>query len=253
MSRNFELLQKLEQEQRLQPEVVPLSRSIAASEISSLDAETEREAQPRKHFPDEVCTLVRRLFLLDCAGPRAVVFSSVERGAGCSWIAAHCAQALATQTKQSVCLVDANLFFPALHNFFEVENSHGFAEAMSNSQPLEKCATQVAPRNLWLLTSGNGPAHDMLSDIDSLRSCMRQLREQFDYAIIDTPPWNLYSHAEVLGSVSDGIVLVLKANSSRRVATQKLVTEMKAANIRLFGAVLNQRTFPIPQAIYDRL
>lgn len=248
MSRNFELLQKLEQQQS-QTEVLP----ITPSESSSAPAETEREPQPQMHFPDEVCTLVRRLFLLDPGGPRVVVFSSVERGAGCSWIAAQCAQALATQLRRSICLVDANLSAPALHSYFEVENNHGFAEAMSHSQSLGKCATQLVPRNLWLLTSGHGSMHDVVFNVDSLRDCMRQLREQFDYAIIDAPPWNLHSHAALLGSAADGILLVLKANSSRRSAAQTLVAEMKAANIRLLGAVLNERTFPIPQAIYHRL
>lgn len=248
MSRNFELLQKLEQE-RSQIGVLPISRS----EVSFPHAETEREPRPEVHFPDEVCTLVRRLFLLDTGGPRVVVFSSVERGAGCSWIAAQCAQALAAQIERSICLVDANLSHPALHSYFDVENNHGFAEAMSHSQSLGKCATQLAPRNLWLLTSGQRSTHDVVLNIDSLRDCGRQLREQFDYAIIDAPPWNFHSHAAVLGSAADGIILVLRANASRRSATQTLVAEIKAANIRLLGAVLNERTFPIPQAIYDRL
>jgi Mrp family chromosome partitioning ATPase len=250
MSRNFELLQKLEQEQRSR---ISISRSTAASQTSSPRLEAEPESQPVMPSPEEVCKLVRRLFLLDPRGPRIVVFSSVERNAGCSWMAAHCAQVLATQIRRSVCLVDANLLFPALHSFFEVENSHGFAEAMSRAQSLAKCATQVAPRNLWLLTSGTGSAHNMFSDIDSLRDCMQQLREEFDYAIIDAPPWSLYSNAAVLGSSSDGIVLVLKASSSRRATVQKVVAEITAANMRLLGAVLNQRAFPIPQAIYDRL
>jgi Mrp family chromosome partitioning ATPase len=112
---------------------------------------------------------------------------------------------------------------------------------------------QVVPRNLWLLTSGHGSTHDVVFNVDSLRDCMRQLREQFDYAIIDAPPCNLHSHAALLGSSADGILLVLRANSSRRSAAQTLVAEMKAANIRLLGAVLNERTFPIPQAIYHRL
>jgi Mrp family chromosome partitioning ATPase len=253
MSRNFELLQKLEEEQRPQTGAVPISRSIAAASISSSLAEAGLQTQPGFQSPDEVCKLVRRLFLVDVSAPRVLVFSSVERGAGCTWMAAHCAQLLATQIKGSVCLVDANLPFPALHSFFGVDNSRGFAQALLHSQLLAKCATQLTPRNLWLLPSGRAPAHDAIVDIDSLRGSMRQLREQFDYAIIDAPPWDLHSHAAVLGSAADGIVLVLKANCSRRGATQKVVAEMKADNIRLLGAVLNQRTFPIPRAIYERL
>jgi protein-tyrosine kinase len=53
--------------------------------------------------------------------------------------------------------------------------------------------------------------------------------------------------------LSDGVVLVLKANSSRREAARQALNEMQSANVRVLGAVLNQRTFPIPEKIYKRL
>jgi Mrp family chromosome partitioning ATPase len=251
MSRNFALLQKLEQERRSR--TGPSSRLVPASEASFPQLEVEPESQPVRQSPDEVCMLVRRLFLLDPGEQRIIVFSSVERKAGCSWMAAHCAQVLATQVRRSVCLVDANLHFPALHSLFGVENGNGFADVMLRAQPLVKCATQVAPRNLWLLTAGGRSAHDRFPDIESLRDCIGQLREQFDYTIIDAPPWSFNSHPALLGSSADGIVLVLKADSSRRSAVQNAVGEIKAANMCLLGAVLNRRAFPIPKAIYDRL
>jgi len=251
MSRNFALLQKLEQEQRSR--TVPTSRLVPAPEASFPQLDAGPESQPGMHSPDEVCMLARRLFLLDPREPRIVVFSSVERNAGCSWMAAHCARALATQVRQSVCLVDANLSFPALHRFFGVENSGGFAQAMLRTQPLAKCATPLVPRNLWLLTSGGGSAHGIFPDIESLRDCMQQLREEFDYTIIDAPPWSVNSYPALLGASADGIVLVLKADSSRRSTVQNVVGEIKTANMCLLGAVLNRRAFPIPKAIYDRL
>jgi Mrp family chromosome partitioning ATPase len=253
MSRNFELLQQLEQEERSKSEVVPISRPPHVPEDPSSAAGNDHESDPQVNFPAEVCKLARRLFLMESSGPRVVVFTSTERATGCSSMAARCAQALATQVRRSVCLVDANLPHPALHSYFEMENRHGLAEALSRSQSLAKCVTQATPRNLWLLTSGQGPANDGLSDFDSLHDCMRQLRQEFEYAVIDAPPWNLHSHAATLGSAADGIVLVLRANFSRREAARKLVAEIKAANIRLLGAVLNDRTFPIPKPIYDRL
>jgi len=49
------------------------------------------------------------------------------------------------------------------------------------------------------------------------------------------------------------VVLVLKANSSRREAARKAVQDLQNAGARILGAILNQRTFPIPQAIYTKL
>jgi len=57
----------------------------------------------------------------------------------------------------------------------------------------------------------------------------------------------------VMGASTDGLVLVLKANSSRRETARGAIHDLRTAKVRVLGAVLNQRTFPIPQSIYDRL
>jgi Mrp family chromosome partitioning ATPase len=46
---------------------------------------------------------------------------------------------------------------------------------------------------------------------------------------------------------------MLKANSSRRDTARKAMQELQTGNVRALGAVLNQRTFPIPEALYKRL
>jgi Mrp family chromosome partitioning ATPase len=88
---------------------------------------------------------------------------------------------------------------------------------------------------------------------ESLRSTVRELRLEFDYTVFHGPPAGLHSEAALLGQMSDGIVLVLKANSTRRVAAQKVIQKLQAANVRLLGTVLNERTFPIPERIYRKL
>ena len=80
-----------------------------------------------------------------------------------------------------------------------------------------------------------------------------ELRAAFDYVLIDAPPLNICNDAVVLGGLSDGVVLVLKANSSRRDTARQALEQLRAANIPIFGAVLNQRTFPIPDGIYKKL
>jgi len=49
------------------------------------------------------------------------------------------------------------------------------------------------------------------------------------------------------------MVLVVEANSTRRVAAQKVKERLHAANARLLGTVLSGRTFPIPDMIYKKL
>jgi Mrp family chromosome partitioning ATPase len=88
---------------------------------------------------------------------------------------------------------------------------------------------------------------------ERMRQRIAELRAEFEYVLIDTPAIGSSNDATVLGSATDGLVLVLKANSSRRESARGAIHDLRAAKVRVLGAVLNQRTFPIPQAIYDKL
>jgi succinoglycan biosynthesis transport protein ExoP len=56
-----------------------------------------------------------------------------------------------------------------------------------------------------------------------------------------------------LGQLTDGLVLVLEANSTRREAALRITENLNAAHVQILGAVLNKRTFPIPGPLYSRL
>ena len=71
--------------------------------------------------------------------------------------------------------------------------------------------------------------------------------------IVDAPPMTRYADAIALGQLSDGIVLVLEAESTRREAALIAVENLRSSKIQILGAVLNKRTFPIPEKIYSRL
>ena len=80
-----------------------------------------------------------------------------------------------------------------------------------------------------------------------------ELGAEFDYVLLDVAALNASNDGVVLGHLVDGVALVLKANSSRRDSTRDTIQLLQASNVRVLGAVLNQRTFPIPERIYNRL
>lgn len=253
MSRNFELLSEagrmheLVQSQVEQPETV-------ASPVEDTFPSTPSSPAPEMSgaMTDEISKLVQNLFLVP-QGPRRVVFSGSEAGSGCSWMCARAAEGLAPLGRGSVCVVDCNLRSPGLHQEFGVENHHGLSDALLGSGPIQDYVHRLG-RNLWLLSCGSAAetGRAMLGS-DRMRLRLDELRMTFDYVLIDSAPLNTCNDAVVLGGLSDGVVLMLKANSSRRETAKKALQELQAANVRTLGAVLNQRTFPIPEAIYKRL
>ncbi len=261
MSRNFELLQRAEEQSR--DTMVRVSTDTSEDTPLSEDggqvfyAEHNGNGATALAPLDSLCrsqldNVIQRLFL---SGRKAktVVFSSVERGAGCTWMTARLADMLAAHVKGSVCLVDGNVHSPGLHRVFGISNNLGLPEAVSDAALSKKFVQPTSAANLWLLPTKATSNGNTVLPAGYIGALIKQLNVDFDYVLIDAPPVNVYGDAISMASFTDGLVLVLKANSSRREIAQKALQDVKVANVSLLGAILNQRTFPIPEAIYKRL
>lgn len=256
MSRNFELLQNLGKEQVLL-NVAAATTATPSTESRPLEPllviEPQLKLEPVEQ--EQLTKLVQRVFLLPGAeSPRVVVFTASESGNGSSWICARVAETLAAQVSGTICLVDANLHNPGLHNEFGVPNLDGFADALLGPAPIRSFAQSLSRPNLRLVSSGSS-RETSLPNLGSerVRQKLLELRAEADYVLIDAAAVNVSGDAAVLGAAADGVVVVLKANSSRRESARRAVEDLQEANVRILGAVLNQRTFPIPESIYNRL
>jgi Mrp family chromosome partitioning ATPase len=252
MSRNFELLQKLGKEQELLGSLPMESSSAAASAVAPAFAAPVTAPQPGL---EEITGIVQQVFLMPAAdAPRVVVFAGTEPGTGVTWVAARVAEALAGRVAASVCIVDANLRAPGMHQQMGAENQVGLADALVNPEPIRNFARQLTPSNLWMITAGSNAENQQgLLASDRMRLRIQELRSEFDFILVDTPSLAASNVAVGLGSLSDGVVLVLKANASRRESATQAVEDFHSGNAKVLGAVLNQRKFPIPNKIYNKL
>jgi Mrp family chromosome partitioning ATPase len=89
--------------------------------------------------------------------------------------------------------------------------------------------------------------------VDELKERLAQLRDVFDYVLIDAPGTNVCGDAQLLGQVVDAAILVIEANTTRRLTARRAKDALDAAGVRILGAVLHDRTFPIPERLYKRL
>jgi Mrp family chromosome partitioning ATPase len=261
MSRNFELLQRIGREQALYAnEPVAATELVPEADLAAGQPGVFAEPQPSSLVMadgevEEITKLVQRLFIVPGNdSPRSVVFTAPERGTGCSWVCARVAEILARQVAGSVCVVDANLRSPGLHSQFGAGNEQGLADALTKADPVRNFARNLSRSNLWLLSSGSSSegAQNLLTS-DRMRLRFSELRAEFDYVLVDAASMSESNDAVLLGSGCEGVVLVLKANSSRRESARTAIHDLENAKARVLGAVLNQRTFPIPDSIYKKL
>jgi protein-tyrosine kinase len=250
MSKNFELMQHAE----IRPD-------IPATEVSTRHPVTNgQKGRFHPNWKDKVSReesfkLVQNIFLLHGKeSAKVVTFAGIDSGNGCSWICAQVAEILASQRLGSVCLVDANWHSPSLPEMFGVSNHYGLSDALSKNGSIQDFTKVVRSDNLSLLSCGSQAGASLsLLNSENMKLRVAELRKQFDYVLFDSPPLNAYSDGVAVGQLSDGLVLVLEANSTRREATAKVVEDLRAAQIKILGAVLNKRTFPIPGALYNLL
>jgi Mrp family chromosome partitioning ATPase len=204
---------------------------------------------------EEELKLVQRIFLgREQDSPRIALFSGPEREGGCAAICVRTGEVLASQAAGSVCLVDADFRAPSLHEYFGVPNEKGLAEATRQCGPIQEFAQQLSPANLWLVPSGYGASQLHLGKAaEGLRARMEELRNAYRYVIVHSGPLWLNGDAMMFSKWTDGVVLILEADRTRRDTARRIKESLAVANAKVLGVVLNNRSYPIPESLYSRL
>jgi Mrp family chromosome partitioning ATPase len=234
MSRNYVLMREIEQKQAL--------LSNCSIEPALTVGKSSSRGFPRPLASDLMAGLVQRVFLQpQQKPPRLVVFAAVDHGNGCSQIAASVARALTASAPGAVCLVEANFRSPALPRMLGTTNYQGFTDALLQQGSIRSFMKPMGNGRLWLLSSGPVAADSpSLLAAERVRARFVELRAEFDFVIVDAPPLSRYADAIALGQVSDGMVLVLEAGSTRQDTASAAVQYVRAARIQVLGAVLNK-------------
>ena len=113
----------------------------------------------------------------------------------------------------------------------------------------EETVTHATPvPGLYVIASGKLPPNPAeLLGSDATRKTFAALTEGFDLVIIDTPPLLAASDAAILATLSNGVVLVLRAGATENAAAQQSVQQLNAVGARIVGAVLNDPDAQVPK------
>ena len=156
------------------------------------------------------------------------------------------------QSDAKVILVDADIRKGRVAKYFKQKTVPGLSDCLSGQKSLQE-VTHVSHvnKNLSYITCGtHSPRPYELLESEEMVALLNQLREEYDYIIIDTPPVLLLSDALALSPAVDGAVLVCRHQVSYISDIERALDTLKFSKVNVLGVVVNDYKMPKSKGYY---
>lgn len=170
---------------------------------------------------------------------KVIQVTSPIPGDGKSTVSSNLAVSIA-QSGRRVCLVDCDFRRPRIGKVFGVKDEVGIVQAIAGRVTLDEAIQASSVENLSVLTCGRRPSNpaELLSS-EAFGDVIADLREKFDYVIVDTPPMLVVSDPAIISAHVDGVVLTIRLRRNLRPIAARAAQMLHALNANLLGVVVN--------------
>jgi len=165
---------------------------------------------------EEFRTLRTRLNHLQTLQPlHTIVISSPSPAEGKTFTAVNLALAESHLTENRVLLGDFDLRRPMIHNLFQVDRAPGLTDYLLGQVPLAGALRKISGMNLYVLPAGSPVKNPLeLLNTRQAKTLFEELPKVFTWAIFDTPPLLFSADANLLSTLADGTILVVKIGAT---------------------------------------
>jgi receptor protein-tyrosine kinase len=168
---------------------------------------------------------------------RVIVCTSASPAEGKTFTACNLALAQA-QLEHPILLADLDLRRPVVHQQFQCERSPGFSDFLLGEKSLEECIRHVEGTNLYILPAGSAVRNPLeLLNMRPVRYTLDSFRKVFNWVILDTPPLLFSADANLLATITDGIILVVRIGSTTYDSVVRAIQTLCENNV--LGIVAN--------------
>ncbi len=219
---------------------VPLPTAIGRQTPATLDPRLVAALSTRSLAAEQYRLLRTRIQQAENGRAlRTIIITSPGKGDGKSLTAANLALTMAQEFQQRVLLVDADLRHPTTHALFGIPDAPGLADILMGGATIEDSLVTISGHDLTVLPSGIPPSHPAeLLGSASMRRTADTLRTRFDRIVIDMPPVEPLADVHILSSLTDGILLIVRAGQTAKPAIDRALAGLDVSKV--VGLVLNE-------------
>lgn len=168
---------------------------------------------------------------------KSIAVTSSIKGEGSTTTAINLALALSNSNK--TILIDGNFKSNKISEVLKVNSNKGLSDIILDNLKLENVVVNFN-RNLDVLTTGS-IAENSISILDSKEfdSLICELGKIYEYIIIDAPALQVVADSKVLSKKVDGMILVVKAESTKKDIIKSSINDIENLGANLLGIVFN--------------
>lgn len=173
-------------------------------------------------------------------GARAIVITSTAPGEGKTLVSTNLAVALAHAGQRTI-IIDGDMRRPRTHEVFDRPQEPGLSNVLVGTARLRDAMRMTNVPNLFLLPAGHIPPNpaELLGSTRYIE-LLDELRQEYDWVLIDAPPVMAVTDAAILANTATGVVFVVGAEMTSRRNALAAIEQLTTARAKFIGAVLNR-------------
>lgn len=173
-------------------------------------------------------------------GCKKIAFTSSVKGEGKTVTSTNIAYAMSQQVDTKVLVIECDLRIPKIHTVFNIEPTPGLTNYLAGECSAEAIIRDTKFPNLKVISFGAVPPNpsELLAS-EAMQELVKNVENDFDYIIFDTPPVGVVSDALPIIKLSDGVVIVAKHNHTTYPELSSTVDILERAEAKIIGITLN--------------
>ena len=183
----------------------------------------------------------------------SVGIASCEKGDGASTVTLNLARYLTEHMDCNVVIIDANTVNPSIHKAYSTHLSPGLTDCDLDNTSVDQLCIQVT-NNLNIIPAGSDSI-SLLTKLEIIKKVISQITNTdkskvTPIILVDLPALSNNAGTSLLAKQFNGLCLVLKSEKTRWEVAERIVSNLKAAEVPIWGVILNHYRFHLPKWLY---